>query len=103
MDPLVFAQSAPDALAGGSGWAGAGLLGLVLSWVFLVHLPSKDKQLKETMAEHRNELAQQRSDFKVNLDRIAEHCESEMKHVTDTFYSAIRDLKDTINGKKPTA
>ena len=31
----------------GSGWAGAGLLGLVLSWLLFIHLPNKDKQILE--------------------------------------------------------
>jgi hypothetical protein len=36
-----------DPLSGGAGWIGAGLLGAVLTWLFFMHLPSKDKQLRE--------------------------------------------------------
>lgn len=36
-----------DGLVGNAGWAGAGLLGLVLCWLFFFHLPAKDKQVKE--------------------------------------------------------
>ena len=43
---LVLAQ-AVDPISGGAGWIGAGLLGLVLGWLLLIYLPSKDKQLKE--------------------------------------------------------
>lgn len=44
----TIAQSTPgDPLSGGAGWVGAGLLGLVLAWLMLKHLPDKDKQLKE--------------------------------------------------------
>src|SRR5689334_4997153 len=48
---VCFSQAPPipptiDSLSGGAGWFGAGLLGLVLGWLLLVHLPSKDKQLK---------------------------------------------------------
>lgn len=35
----------PSVLGGYSGWAGAGLLGLVLAWLLFVHLPAKDKQI----------------------------------------------------------
>jgi hypothetical protein len=44
----MIAQS--DPISGGAGWVGAGLLGLVLSWVFLKHLPDKDKQLNAFLA-----------------------------------------------------
>lgn len=44
---LLIAQAAasPEPISGGAGWVGAGLLGLVLGWLLLVHLPAKDKQL----------------------------------------------------------
>lgn len=43
---LVYAQASVDPISGGAGWAGAGLLGAVLAWLLLVHLPGKDKQLQ---------------------------------------------------------
>jgi hypothetical protein len=36
-----------DPISGGAGWVGTGLLGLVLAWLLLVHLPQKDRQIKE--------------------------------------------------------
>ena len=100
----------PDVLSGGAGWAGAGLLGLVLSWLLLVHLPAKDKQLKEIIDQHYTESGRQRADFGMQLDRIAKHCEMEMERaneqfqtsiqrVTDTFFSAVEKLRESINGK----
>lgn len=46
---LLTAQAAPavDPISGGAGWVGAGLLGLVLAWLFFWYLPAKDKQLAE--------------------------------------------------------
>lgn len=44
---VLVAQSVDAVLAGSSGWVGAGILGLVLAWIFFIHLPAKDKQLKE--------------------------------------------------------
>lgn len=38
-----------DSLSGGGGWLGAGLLGLVLGWLLLRHLPEKDRQIKEIL------------------------------------------------------
>lgn len=48
---LAFVTAQAE-LAGASGWAGAGLLGLVLAVHFFVILPAKDKQLKELVAGH---------------------------------------------------
>lgn len=40
-------QQSPDPISGGAGWVGAGLLGLVLGWLLLKHLPAKDQQVKD--------------------------------------------------------
>lgn len=40
---------AAEALGGGAGWIGAGLLGLVLLWLFKFHLPSKDAQIEKLL------------------------------------------------------
>lgn len=64
---IVFAQGDPSALSGGAGWVGAGLLGLVLCWLLLKHLPEKDSQIERLMIRHQSEmsaaLAQERSEF----------------------------------------
>lgn len=84
----IFAQTL-DALSGNSGWAGAGLLGLVLLWLLLWHLPQKDKQIdkmindkdkviSEMMKDHRAEVADTREDFKAALNVVVEHCEREI-------------------------
>lgn len=41
----------------GSGWVGAGLLGAVLAWLLLVHLPARDKQFSELAREKDTQLA----------------------------------------------
>ena len=46
---LLLAQTT-DPIANGAGWAGAGLLGLVLGWLLLKHLPAKDAQMAEMLA-----------------------------------------------------
>lgn len=37
----------PDLSTNSGGWLGTGLLGTVLAWLCLVHLPAKDKQLQK--------------------------------------------------------
>lgn len=102
---MVFAEI--DALAGSSGWIGAGLLGSVLAWLMFVYLPAKDKQLKEMMdakdsqfekmTESKDALAknlalvniendkERRNDFKDQLSLIASHCKEEMVFITSSF------------------
>lgn len=58
------ATQTPDPLSGGAGWVGAGLLGVVLLWLTFIHLPAKDKQLRE--------LLQMQADER-ECDRTARH------------------------------
>lgn len=46
----LFLAQVVDPVSGGAGWVGAGLLGAVLAWLLLKHLPDKDKQI-QTMVE----------------------------------------------------
>lgn len=70
----VYAQiadkTAGDVLAGGAGWFGAGLLGAVLSWLLLKHLPEKDRQSKE------------KDDL---ILKVVTNCNEEMKEMMDKF------------------
>ena len=123
MTLTLFLAAQADPLSGGSGWAGAGLLGLVLAWLLLVHMPARDKRDKEkdeaflNMLSQREEkhdaaMAQQRSDFGSQLKAIADHCEKEMGSVaensraaqaqtTRAFFSAVEKLRAAINGEQP--
>lgn len=49
---LLVAQLPTDPLSGGAGWAGAGLLSLVLGWLLLKHLPDKDKHIQGIIDRH---------------------------------------------------
>jgi hypothetical protein len=42
-----------DQISGGAGWVGAGLLGVVLGWVFLIRWPANDKMI-DKMIESRD-------------------------------------------------
>ena len=56
-----FADILSDPLSGGAGWLGAGLLGLVLAWLLLKHLPEKDRQIKDLIDVHLSAEKEQRS------------------------------------------
>lgn len=59
---VMIAQVGADAISGPAGWVGAGLLGLVLSWLLFVHLPAKDKQLKEMIGDYNTIVAELHKD-----------------------------------------
>lgn len=79
---ILLAQSVQpaDPLSGGAGWFGAGLLGLVLGWVFFFHLPAKDKQLKELFEGKDNQVKELIAGFAAERekDRVTRHEQSEM-------------------------
>jgi hypothetical protein len=57
-----------------SGWVGTGLLSGVLSWLMFIHLPAKDKLMKELL-----------TDFRASLTEVTDHCEKELKEISDTY------------------
>ncbi len=102
---MVLAQQIdPTSLSGGAGWVGAGLLGLVLAWLLWVHLPAKDKQIKE-MIESRDKLAldmakvasdcerERRADFREALKAVAEQTGGEIKHLA----TAVEELRRVMH------
>lgn len=68
-----------EAFAGGSGWAGAGLLGLVLSWLLLKHLPEKDKLLLDLINAKDAQINLLAKEYKQALDVVVDHCKEEME------------------------
>lgn len=110
---LMYAQAQSDlqSLSGGAGWVGTGLLGTVLAWLLGIHLPAKDKQIKE-MIESRDKLALDMAkmaaesdkgrrddfkdalkvistDFKDSLKTVGEYTTGEMRHLT----AAVEELR----------
>lgn len=89
----ILAQSTPvDVIGGASGWVGTGLLGAVLSWLMFVHLPAKDKQAKELADTHSQRLDTLGAYHvkavetviagqEVQLNRILDHCRTELESV----------------------
>jgi len=100
---LLFAAEGLEALAGGSGWVGAGLLGMVLAWLLLFHLPAKDKQMERMIADKdkvvsdlmtRHEAIQEKSRvaYQATLDVVVNHCDKEVesiKYIAEKMAAAI--------------
>jgi uncharacterized membrane protein YgaE (UPF0421/DUF939 family) len=81
---MTFAQTGGpvDGISGGAGWAGAGLLGLVLAWLLLKYLPDKDKQI---------------SDFHIRKDAlvqsIVENFGATLREHRTEWHAAVDDIK----------
>ena len=97
---LLIAQASQgtDPLSGGSGWVGAGLLGLVLAWLMFRHLPAKDDQIMQ-MVESRDELVKSLQEnherhmmtfglmVEKQLKMVIDHCHTE----TSAMVAALQD------------
>lgn len=64
----IFAQATD--LGAGAGWAGAGLLGLVLGWLLLKHLPEKDEQIERLIKRGDERSDKLANEFKTSLEII---------------------------------
>ncbi len=82
----MIAQAAAgiDPLTGGAGWASAGLFGMVLAWLLMIHLPAKDKQITTLVDNFIARGKEERADFKAALAVVTDHCDrnSERERVT---------------------
>lgn len=115
---LIFADVVTDPISGGAGWVGAGLLGAVLGWLLLKHLPEKDRQQKELIDDHASHtkelterhaasilginehhervMASAREDFAKFLNRVIEHCQAEMAGVTKLMEKDLQSMMSRI-------
>src|SRR5262245_45428442 len=75
---MLFSQA--DTLSGGAGWVGAGLLGLVLGWLLLKHLPDKDRQVETARLAHLDAQAKMVKTFDDRLEKIAATFSAELKY-----------------------
>jgi hypothetical protein len=101
--PAIFAANdvlGDTSISGGvAGWTGAGIVGAVLSWLLLKHLPSqqasyekqlesKDKNIAEMMAKidrviekHDATETKAREDFRDCLQEVTDHCQKELSEI----------------------
>lgn len=89
MDLGLLAQAAESdaarVLGGESGWVGAGLLGLVLSWLLFKHLPDKDKQLEKFIESKDTQSRDMLLEYKASLKQVTDHCSEELAAIAETF------------------
>lgn len=102
----IFSQ-VPDAISGGSGWIGAGLLGSVLGWLLLKHLPAKDAQLEKLISTHNGQIEKlhatcaeereaQSSKFDAILNRVMDRHTSDNRDMIGEMKSEFRALSEAI-------
>ena len=119
---LVAILAVADPLSGGAGWIGAGLLGLVLGWLLLIHLPAKDKILKEyvdlgnkvmqdlivtkdkqqeALIERQAVRMQYLTDaFGLDLKLVIDHCREEVDKSIEQFRRGLKDSQELILQQK---
>lgn len=112
MDLILLAEHVIDPAF--SGWTGAGLLGMVLAWLLLKHLPAKDKQIMDMLESREKALeakdiahdkAMEAKDAihdKV-IKAVTDHCKEELVIITERFQRWIDTLEqrwiDTLEKK----
>lgn len=106
---IILANAAPgaDPLSGGSGWVGAGLLGLVLAWLLLKYLPDKDRQLitfvdgfNEREAELRREFTATVKELGASInsaiDKVVAHCREELTMLAQREIVSIERIEEAV-------
>ena len=88
---VILAQT--DALSGGSGWAGASLLGAVLAWLLFKHLPAKDQQIFDMIESRQKALDAKDAAMDKTVKAVTDHCKEELVLVTDRFERWITTLE----------
>lgn len=97
-----------DPISGGAGWVGAGLLGLVLAWLLLKHLPDKDKQINNLVErhltieekqrhDHEEWLIRQRDDFRSMLGDMLNHNETQIEAMTKAMSADLQALRQVVD------
>lgn len=85
--------TAPSEIVGTTGWVGAGLLGLVLAWLLGIHLPAKDKQIRELLDTGIKQMEVKDA----QLEKFRAEYNLSIKLITDEFRGAIRDVTTLSN------
>lgn len=86
----LFAEAPDPSVLAGGGWAGAGLLGLVLAWLLFKHLPDKARELKEYMSDKDKAIAQIVDKFDARLEKFDSRIESQQR----LYQAALKEVVD---------
>lgn len=93
---LLAEVSAPDIISGSAGWVGTGLLGSVLAWLMFVHLPGKDKMIKEILELGDARLASKDTDLRAALKEKDQQIEVLLGHKWTAIQQMGTDHRETI-------
>jgi predicted HicB family RNase H-like nuclease len=102
---ILFAQDV--GAAGLAGWSSFGLAGLVLGWLFLVHLPAKDKQLSGIIKEaadradaadkaHAQDVREQRAEFRAALEVVVGNCAEQARQGRESSGKDIERVMEAV-------
>lgn len=86
-------------LTGASGWTSFGIAGMVLAWLLLVHLPAKDKQIKELIDKHDETEKDQRTAYLAETKEMRGASERSIAVLTDNCKQEMQHLVEML-GKK---
>lgn len=86
----------PDNLSGGAGWIGAGLLGAVLSWLLLKHLPAKDAQLEKLIGGHTAAIDSISKTHAETIRIMQSECREERHSQADKFQVMLYKTQETL-------
>lgn len=81
-----------ESLSGGAGWVGAGLLGAVLTWLLFIHLPAKDRLMKELINDKDGQLQAVLEHKWVAIQGISSDRKDEVKGLAVEFRMVIVEM-----------
>lgn len=83
--PFLFAQTPSDisGLAGNAGWTGVGLLGAILAWLLLWHLPRKDSREDESRKLYLEKIESVTASFAATVRSITSTHSEQMQSAID--------------------
>ena len=107
MEFFILAQST-DPISGGAGWVGAGLLGLVLGWLLLKHLPDKDRQqtaqldrhlaVEESQRQYHGKIEkEQRDEYRTTLGSVLDSHRVQIEVMTKALSTDLQALRQAVD------
>lgn len=95
----VLAQNPADQIP--SGWVGASILSAVLAWLMWIHIPAKDKLLKEMIQakdeQTHKDMTELTTTFKTSITEIVAGNRDAFKFIMGEFKVIFLEARDTRN------
>jgi hypothetical protein len=99
--PLLAQTLEP--LSGNAGWVGAGLLGALLAWLLLKHLPDKDRQTRELTAGFTEQVTAIRKEFREALFVLLDHHSKQVAELTAVIERGFDRMCNLLESAAPPA